>query len=353
MDGGAKAEDDLPHRRVAPLPPLEPRAAPDPAAADVTAGDGDARAQAAWGARPSLLARRRGRASAPLTLCAVGRGLGRAGAEAGDAEGAAACCRLEDRYVLLGAVGQGAHGVVFEAMSRQSGERVALKHLRVHDEELVANARREFAILSAVRHPHIIRAQEIFEHATGVAIAMEFFPGRTLQAAVDAAGAPDFIGRHSLGVLRPLAEAVDHLHRHGIVHRDVTTRNVLVCGDLRDVRLVDFGIAHRRGTDGELLDMHGSLEFLAPEALMGQSAGEPCDVWGLGLCLHTMLRGGLPVPTGRFPGRAAYCAAVRGALAAAPAAGGAAGRLLERCLDQDPASRATAAEAAALAQAGG
>jgi len=199
--------------------------------------------------------------------------------------------RITEQYSLSDALGQGAHGVVYLAKNIKTGLRVALKIVRVVDEELVANVRREFELQSSLNHPHIVRALEYIQHSNGVAIAMETFDGQTLQVAIDKSPEHHLAHDTARSVFRPLLEALDYLHRRGIVHRDIKATNVLVSNEFDDLRLIDFSVAHRLVSDGEMLDMRGTPDYLAPETLLEQAVGSAGDVWGAGVCLHLMLFG--------------------------------------------------------------
>mmetsp|Transcript_132427 Transcript_132427/g.382823 ORF Transcript_132427/g.382823 Transcript_132427/m.382823 type:complete len:412 (-) Transcript_132427:163-1398(-) len=219
--------------------------------------------------------------------------------------------KLADKYTIHDLLGQGAHSAVYSATKRETGAKVALKSLRIKDEELVASARKEYDILRSLEHRYIIRAGEFFQHSLGVAITMEHFGGRTLQAAVTASAAGRFGEAEARSVFGQLIEAIEYLHRNGIVHRDVKTANVLVSDDMSDVRLIDFSVAHWHSTDGEMLDMMGTPEFLAPEVLLGEAIAEPCDIWGAGLCLHWMLFGKMPLDYSKFCSQRDFAHALR------------------------------------------
>lgn len=193
--------------------------------------------------------------------------------------------------------------------------------------------------------------EEFLEHCTGATISMELFPGSTLQHEVEKAPPGKFCARAACHIFHALLEAMQYIHRRSVVHRDVTTTNVLVSSDLKDVRLIDFGISHRLDIDGEMLDMRGTTDFLAPEVLLGMSVGSPCDIWGAGLCLFVMASGRLPVKSRDFSSQRCFAEAMLDAVATPDGAMQWSGlpscvqRALGRCLDAAPDVRATADEA--------
>ena len=92
-----------------------------------------------------------------------------------------------------------------------------------------------------------------------------------------------------------MADALDHAHRHGLVHRDVKPANVLVQPDGR-VKVTDFGIAKATGTDDltRTGTVVGTARYLAPEQVNGETVDARADVYALGLVLYEMLTGRPP-----------------------------------------------------------
>lgn len=206
------------------------------------------------------------------------------------------------------ALGQGTTGVVSRATRRTDGHVVALKVMRMDDEELLSTARQEFELLRSIQHPHIIEAFDFFLYPKGAVMVLSYFEGKTLSDSVLAAPKrcmPEDVARH---LFRQLVLAVDHLHKKGIIHRDVKATNILVSEDLLDLKLVDFNTAQRT-IDGALT-MTGTVDYLPPEVLLGDSLCEKSDIWAAGLCLHLMLTGALPVERRLFSSRTSFVKAM-------------------------------------------
>lgn len=206
------------------------------------------------------------------------------------------------------ALGQGTTGVVSRATRRTDGRVVALKMMRMDDEELLSTARQEFELLRSIQHPHIIEAFDFFVYPKGAVMVLSYFAGKTLSDSVLAAPKrcmPEDVARH---LFRQLVLAVDHLHKKGIIHRDVKATNILISEDLLDLKLVDFNTAQRT-MDGALT-MTGTVDYLPPEVLLGNSLCEKSDVWAVGLCLHLMLTGALPVERRLFSSRTSFVKAL-------------------------------------------
>lgn len=201
--------------------------------------------------------------------------------------------RFADNYYDIEVLGQGSTGVVYRARHRDDKRLVALKTVRTDDEELIRIAEREYAVLSTIQHPSIIRALDFFIAADRIVLVLEFFEGMSLTKAVADAPGRMFSERSSHHLFVKLLQAVAHLHQHRVIHRDVKADNILVAKDLQELRLIDFNTA-KRLAEGGALTVTGTRLYGAPEVLLGDSPSEGSDVWAVGLCLHIMLSGHLP-----------------------------------------------------------
>jgi len=248
-----------------------------------------------------------------------------------------------EKYSLLESLGQGSTGVVYDAKHRESGRRVALKVMRMHDEELLETARKEYELLRGINHPRIIQAFDFFQNAQGAVLVMEHFPGSTLLSTIHKLPERRLDEACAKRLFLALCQAVQHLHQQGIIHRDVKAENILVSTDLQDLKLVDFNTA-QRVLDGALT-MTGTADYLPPEVLLGDSLREESDVWAMGICLRLMLTGSLPLKRKLFTShenfgnallKCACCTDVeaRGVSVACL-------EVLEKCLAADPKQRST------------
>lgn len=192
-------------------------------------------------------------------------------------------------YAIEAVLGRGRCSVVYLARE-QCGRKVALKMARG---ARGASARQdfsgEFAALSALAHPHVVRA---FGHGVSgghAFLAMEAAAG-SLQAARRPAG-------DVLPLMRQAAAALRQLHAQHWVHRDVKPANLLVRAD-GSLALADFGCARRRGeTDPrEAGTVVGTPRYSAPEQFQAAPAQPAADVYSLGILLHELLCGEAPFP---------------------------------------------------------
>jgi len=197
------------------------------------------------------------------------------------------------RYRPLRPLGSGGSGSVWLARDEKTGLDVALK-IVAREGKAAARAEREAAAAARLRHPSCLRAYAFARDARHVYIAYEFIPGRTFREALRA-GELDDAG--AVEACAQVSEALAHAHRAGILHRDVKPSNVLLAeGDRVCAKLLDFGLA--RMAEAETLtaqgDVPGTLAYISPERLAGDSATEAADVWAVGVMLWESLAGRHP-----------------------------------------------------------
>jgi len=303
--------------------------------------------------KPSLLQRRKQafQLKAPMTLTLDTGAIAKEAIEKTDPSKLAASAY--SGYYVLQELGQGRTGVVYAAKRKEDGRDVAIKVMRMQDEELLDMARKEFDLLRGMDHPRIVRALDFFTYSCGAVLVMDHFPGKTLKVAVEQAPLGRFQEGCACAVFAALLEALRHLHERGVVHRDVKSENVLVSADLTDLRLVDFNTADHVVQDG-MLSMLGTADYMPPEVLLGEELTEGMDIWAAGLCLHLMLCGSLPLERNMFRSHAAFGNGIRTALRTnAPLCGPSWAFLdlsppctdvVRRCLEVDPYERPRAAD---------
>jgi serine/threonine protein kinase len=197
---------------------------------------------------------------------------------------------VKDDYDMLEVIGQGGIGSVYRAVCKNNGQAVALKVVRVFDEEKALHARKEFFLLQKIDHPNIVQSTDFFFDGNQAVLAMPLLLGNSLDAAVRRHPDKRFpeVTSHKLFV--KLLSALDYLHRLRIVHRDIKPANVMIEYDLSNLQLIDFNIAQNL-SEGEALSPTCTPAYAAPEVMKGQPPSESSDIWGAGLCLLMMLSG--------------------------------------------------------------
>jgi serine/threonine-protein kinase len=209
------------------------------------------------------------------------------------------------KYEIVEELGRGGFATVYKARDVELERVVALKVLHPYyaeDRQFVDRFRQEARAAARLRHPHIVTVYEAGEADGQLYIAMEYLPGRTLQALLEAEGALPL--ERALPILEQVAEALDHAHAQGMVHRDVKPNNVMVEQTAEGVRatLTDFGLVKALAgstastAQGTLL---GSPEYMAPEQADPERSGEvgpAADRYALGVVAYQMLTGRVPFP---------------------------------------------------------
>jgi hypothetical protein len=202
---------------------------------------------------------------------------------------------LAGRYRLETLVGRGGMADVWRAEDTRLDRTVAVKLLHPHllpDETSRARFVAEARAAARLAHPGIVPVHDVVEDGDRTAIIFQFVPGESLadRVARDGSLPPDVAAL----IAAEVAEALDHAHRAGVIHRDVKPANVVLDQDGR-ARLVDFGIARvltevasRLTADGDAI---GTLRYMAPEQLTGAVVDARTDLFGLGMLLVEMLTG--------------------------------------------------------------
>ncbi|MFN8419220.1 MAG: protein kinase [Anaerolineae bacterium] len=204
------------------------------------------------------------------------------------------------RYQLVSRVGAGGMGEVFRANDLLTGQAVALKRLNLENMDLSFSLRtpqdessvdlaREFETLASLRHPNIIAVLDYgFDEEQQPYLTMDL-----LEGAINIAEAARKLPLNERILLFiQLLQALHYLHRRGVIHRDLSTGNVLVeHGDI--VKVLDFGLAVEIGSASIPA---GTIAYMAPEVLGGESATIRSDLYAAGVIAYEMIAGQVLFP---------------------------------------------------------
>lgn len=196
--------------------------------------------------------------------------------------------RVPAPFRALEVVATGGMGSVWRGVDDATGEAVAIKVPRRMGREHAARLREEFRSAQLVVHPSLVALRELFAEQDPPVVVMEWVDGvelSTLRAS----------GDRLREVLLALVDALGALHDHGVVHRDVKARNVLVEPSGRVV-LVDFGLALPTMADAGAFQPAGTVSHMAPELLRGEAATPASDLYAVGVMLYRLLVGKVPAP---------------------------------------------------------
>jgi serine/threonine protein kinase len=208
------------------------------------------------------------------------------------------------RYQIVGKLGRGAMGEVYEALDPALNRKAALKVIRSEldgargdDRKEVARFIQEAQLAAKLsKHPHIVSVYEA-DVAEGLHyIAMELIRGRTL---AEWRKEGHLTVRQQVKILRTVALAVHYAHEHGVLHRDLKPANVLLDGEQKPY-VTDFGLAraHDPGSDPndpEARRVCGTPQYISPEQAQGlRGIDRRTDVYSLGVMLYEALEGHPP-----------------------------------------------------------
>jgi serine/threonine-protein kinase len=252
-------------------------------------------------------------------------------------------------------IGRGGMSVVYEAYQEALDRKVAVKQLdapMARSAELAERFRREGQAYAQIHHAGIIAIHDFVEKDEALYLITEFVDGEDLSRLL-AGGAlpPDCVAAVGAAV----ADALECIHAHSLLHRDLKPGNVMV-SRAGAVKVMDFGIVKdpmasdltRTGT------VVGTPYYIAPEVLGGDGEDERSDLWSLGVTLYELATGQRPFDGADY--QALFAAVRKGKLrpvrAVNPAVPRRLARAIERCLERRPEQRwETAAMLAAELQA--
>jgi serine/threonine protein kinase/tetratricopeptide (TPR) repeat protein len=228
------------------------------------------------------------------------------------------------RFELGRCLGEGGMGIVYEALDRESGTRVALKTLRHMTADSLTRLKREFRAMQDVEHPNLVSLGELASEDDRWFFTMELVEGTDVLEHVRPApfppeeppppsdsterviaftpdvpptpkpGVTPFDEARLRAVLPQLVDALRALHAAGLVHRDIKPSNVRVDRDGRVV-LLDFGLVIDVGADtASMIQMAGTPSYMAPEQAASGRVGPEADWYALGALLFEMLTGVVP-----------------------------------------------------------
>jgi hypothetical protein len=194
---------------------------------------------------------------------------------------------VADRFLLGKLLGRGGFGAVYEGRDTRAGGAVAVKAFR-RSEGLATRAEREARTASKLEHPNIHTVLGVEHDDDHAYLVSRLVVGERFDRT-------ELSDEESVRAIAAVADALDHAHSRGVIHRDVKPANILVSTD-GDVRLTDFGIARDEDTRDHTGDERvlGTLSYMAPEQARGRRASGASDVWAAALTLYARLAGRNP-----------------------------------------------------------
>jgi eukaryotic-like serine/threonine-protein kinase len=204
---------------------------------------------------------------------------------------------LLDHYRIESLVARSGMATIFRATDVDNGRTVAIKipHPEMEaDPQLFDRFKREQEIGEKLDHPGVMK---VFKdaHRSRIYMVMEWVEGQLLRNVLSAARKlpPD----RAAQITAKVCDALDYIHTHGVVHRDMKPENIMVDSEDR-IKLIDFGIAanegSRRLTFANLSNVMGTPDYISPEQVRGKRGNARSDIYAMGVMLYEMLTGKVP-----------------------------------------------------------
>ena len=202
-----------------------------------------------------------------------------------------------DHYRVDAVVAHSGMSTLYRATDLKTGRQVAIKvpHEEMEaDPVLLERFEREQQIGQELDHPGIVKTYD-GEERSRLYMVIEWVEGRLLRSILNEERKLPI--ERAVALTVKICDALDYMHKHGVVHRDLKPENIMVCAD-DSIKLIDFGIAMkedaRRLTYAGNSSMLGTPDYIAPEQVKGQRGDQRSDIYALGVMLYEMLTGTTP-----------------------------------------------------------
>lgn len=194
--------------------------------------------------------------------------------------------QFQSKYLLMKEIGEGSFSIVHKAVNRLTGRLCAVKCCKYS-----SALEEEVSIMRKLSHPNIVGVEGVYHQDNMYFVVMDFMENGDL--------CDRLIQRQKLPesevqvIISQVLQGLEYLHRHNILHRDIKPENILLHGDA--VKIADFGLAKQLPNATSMLKRScGTLEYAAPELLVGQPYGLKSDIFSLGVVLYVLLFGAFP-----------------------------------------------------------
>jgi len=203
------------------------------------------------------------------------------------------------KYTLVGKIGEGGMGAVYEAVQDGLGRRVALKVLpkrMTKNPQQLERFRREAHAAAVLNHPNIVMVYELDEDQGFHFFSMEYVEGDSLQDRIKNSGKLPI--KEALSIVRKIADALNYAwDRNNVIHRDIKPANILISKE-GHVKLADLGLAKSTEEDSSLTRDNtamGTPSYMAPEQGRAAKAVDcRADIYALGITLFRLVTGAVP-----------------------------------------------------------
>ena len=194
-----------------------------------------------------------------------------------------------ERYQKLEKIGEGTYGVVYKSRDKQTGDTIALKKIRLEDdnEGVPSTAIREISLLKSLNHPNVVRLRDVVHDETKLYLIFEYLD-QDLKKYMNTVGTG--LPPHTVkSFMYQMLSALVFCHTHRVLHRDLKPQNILI-DKQGSLRLADFGLARAFGLPIKTYTHEVvTLWYRAPEILLGgRQYSTPVDIWSVGCIFAEM-----------------------------------------------------------------
>ena len=199
------------------------------------------------------------------------------------------------KYKVIELIGSGTSSTVYKVSDPDSDKTYAIKILNeeiVRNPDNIASFRREIEIISKLRHPGLIKVHDFGSFDGYPYVVMDLVDGLTLQKAIQLDGRPLFEQARNYSI--QIAEVIDYIHSHSIVHRDIKLENLILDKKTNQVKLGDFGLSFNTEFDQEQTQTAGTPLYMAPETFTTNTTSLKSDNYAYGIVLFTLFSGKPP-----------------------------------------------------------
>ncbi len=204
---------------------------------------------------------------------------------------------MQNKYEVIGIVGEGAYGIVMKCRNKETNEIVAIKKFKDGEEEIVQKSMlRELKVLKKLRHENIVQLKESFRRKKKLYLVFEYVDRNLLEILEQYPNGLDqqLVKRF----IYQLCKSIMYIHDNDMIHRDIKPENILVTNDLQ-VKVCDFGFTRSLPQKGGILtDYVATRWYRAPELLLGcTNYGREIDFWAVGCIMGEITDGKAMFPS--------------------------------------------------------
>ena len=208
---------------------------------------------------------------------------------------------MKNKYEVLGIVGEGAYGIVYKCLNKETNKFVAVKKFKeTHDKLVQKTMKRELAMLQMLHHENVVEFQESFVSKGNFFLVFEYVEKNLLEVLEESPRglSPKLIR----SLVYQMCKAVDYLHKNNMIHRDVKPENLLIDEKL-NLKLCDFGFARKvklnknNNNIDTMTDYVATRWYRSPELLLsGGIYGPEVDYWAIGCIMGELADGNAMFP---------------------------------------------------------